>query len=314
MIKTTDNKLLINQSLIKKFLYRGEVRDYCPYSIYCQSIIDTHNIHTNSVIAGSYFETQCLGSGVRGNKTDDMPRKNLTKKEILSGNTIGSKTVDHQRIDKQVMIFEQQKAIYQINVQKEVNTQVRVYKPWERNNDVILNGEYDIFPTTILLNDGSIYLAAIDLKLTKTFTDFGEYCWLNPTGLDLTQAYMYHELARDIDIDFNLKMMPDSKLQYLYTSNIKKQLKKNNLQFLFWVFEYSKEMRTKFINVSWNPTKRAELFESIRLTIEEINKNEQKGWMNTNPIYENCKKCPVFECPNRIAFDDKPKFEQHEEV
>lgn len=297
--------IYINQSLIRKFYYKGELRDYCPYSIYCEMIAKTHSRKTLPMIAGSYFETLCLGSGVKGSKTDDMPRKKLTARQILNKQKIGDKTIDQKRIEQQHLIFEKNASIFQINVQKEVNTQVRIVKRYSRNDDIILVGELDIFPTTILLPERGLRLAVIDLKLTGTFSSFGEYCWGEPSSLDNIQGLFYNNLVRDIDINLNMDINSESKINYLYTSTIKKQLETNDPLFFYWVFNYkTNNLTNKFIEVPYRTADKFDLKEAIRKTIKEYNKNVQKRWDRLNPSYETCQGCPVIECSERVSFKD----------
>ena len=303
----------LNQTLIKKFVYNGEVREYCPHSIHCECIAKTHNRSSATMLAGSYFETLCLGSGIKGQKTDDMPRKRLTKKQIANGQTIGDKTVDQVRIDEQVLRFRHMAAEAQLSIQPEVNTQVGIFKRWSRNDNIILKGELDLFPTPIMLTTGEMKIACIDLKLTKKFTDWGEFCWLTPQALDVTQGLMYHELMRDIDMELNVSLDPETKLLYLYKDGIRKQLEKNDMMFIYWVFEYAAELRTKMIAVKWTPERRAELNESIRKTIEEINRCERRGWSDTRPNEKNCQGCPVIECPLKVT-KSVTQFNQQEDI
>jgi len=308
-------KILINQSLIKKFYYKGELRDYCAVSINASTIAKTHERTSLSMDSGSYFETLCLGGGANNSTTHDLPRKKLTVKQILLGKTIGEKTIAQVRIEQQALIFERQKAIYQINVQKEVNTQVRIYKQWSKNDDIIIHGEHDIFPTTILLPERGLRLGTIDLKLTAGFTDYGEFCWATPSAMDHTQGYMYHELGRDIDMQLNMDMMPDSKLQYLYTGPMKRQIEEHELLFFYWVFTYKEvENKNKFIEVPWTKDNRNELNESIRKTVEQLNKNERENWQGLYPSPNNCSNCPILDCPSKVSFNNEKVFNNFESV
>lgn len=306
----------ISQSLIKKFFYKGEKRDYCPYQIYCEAIAKTHSRETLSMTAGNYFESLCLGANVDGSLTEDMPRKKLTAKQIIQGKTIGDKTIDQKRIEQQHMVFEKLKAQYQIQVHKDINTQVKIVKEFSRDDNVLLVGTADIFPTTILLPERGLRLAVIDLKLTAQFTDFGEYCWATPHAIDPIQGLFYNELIRDIDIELNRKYNADSRLHELFTDNIKKQLSEVDPLFFFWIFNYkTNDLTNKFIEVRYDRLGQLDLFESIRRTLEEINKNEREGWDTTNPSYERCSMCAVLDCPARVMFKDKKsKDEQQFEI
>lgn len=309
------SKTIISQSLIKAFFYKGEKRDYCPYSVYKQFITKEVNIQTESMLKGSYFETLCLGSGVDNKTTDDLPRKKLTSKQILAGKTIGDKKIDQIRIEQQHLNFERLAAIYQISVQKNVNTQVEISKYFSKNDDIIIKGNLDIFPTTIMLPERGLRLAVIDLKLTAKFGDFGEYCWATPGAMDMTQGYMYHELIRDIDMDLNMEINPDTRLKYLYTDGIKNTLERVEPLFFFWVFNYDgSDLNNKFVEVSYNNTTKADLFESIRRTVEEINKNERQGWNNLNPNSYSCKGCPIIQCQSRHVIENNYNHNQFENV
>jgi hypothetical protein len=304
--------MIINQSLINKFYYKGEPREYCPYSVYLHSITKEVKRQTESMLKGSFFETLTLGAGIE-DKVTDIPRKKLTAIQILAGQSIGDKTIDQIRIEQQALNFERQKAIYQINVQKEVNTQVEIYKLFSKNDDIHLKGTLDIFPTTILLPERGLRLAIIDTKLTGKFSDYGEYCWATPGAMDHTQGYMYHYLVRDIDLNYNLEMNKESKLSYLYTGSIKHQIETNEILFFYWVFTYKDaEVKDKFVEVSWNETSKAELIESIRKTINEINKNERNGWNNVKPSSYACNGCNIIECKERYVgntFNTNNQFE-----
>lgn len=297
------DKTYINQSLIKAFFYKGEKRDYCPQYIKRQCIDKEVSRESLAMACGNYFETQCLGSSIGGKKTDDLPRKNITTKQHLAGQKIGDKKIDHIRIDQQVMMFNKKKAEYQISIEKEVNTQIGIKKLWSRNDNVIIQGELDIFPASIALPQRGLRLCVIDLKLTGQFSDFGEYCWGSPANLDPIQGNMYNELVRDIDLDFNMVENPDSNLHNVYTPTVMNILKQNDPLFFFWVFNYKSDIANKFIEVEYNEMARKELYESIRKTIDELNKNERNGWNEVIPSSSNCSQCAILSCPSRISFN-----------
>lgn len=304
------NNIIINQSLIKKFFYKGVKRDYCPYHIYTHNIAGTHNYDSDSLNAGGYFETLCLGSGINGKRTDDLRRKKLTARQIKDGQTIGDKTIDQKRIEQQAMIFERYVSKYQISVHKDINTQVKLFKWFSKEDGIMLKGELDIFPTTILLPERGLRLATIDLKLTARFTDYGEYCWATPSSLDNIQGLFYNELTRNIDIELIKEMAPESRMEFLYTDTIRKQLEDNEPLFFYWVFNYKdNDLQNKFIEVGYSATDKAELRLAIRNTVDEINKNERYGWDNRVPSYDNCKMCGVLDCPVREVFKNKNNVE-----
>jgi hypothetical protein len=201
-----------------------------------------------------------------------------------------------------VMMFNKKKAEYQISIEKDVNTQVGIKKIWSKNDNIILQGELDIFPASIALPSRGLRLCTIDLKLTGKFSDYGEYCWGTPANMDLIQGYMYNELTRDIDIEFNKQENPDSRIFNVFTPTVERILATNEPLFFFWVFNYKEEIKNKFIEVQYNDIAKKELYEAIRKTVEEINKNEKKGWDNPVPDIKNCSQCALFSCPVRVSF------------
>lgn len=296
----------LHQSLINRFLYKGEEREqFCPHKVYCIDIAQTHHYRTESMLKGSYFETLCIGSGAGGRKTDDLPRKRLTKARYLENikrkehglpEVKGDKTTDQERIEQQAARFRILSAKYQITILEE-NTQVRIRVPWHKNPEVYLSCEFDIFPTAIMTKDG-LKLAIIDIKLTADVNaTYGEYCWGAPEFMDLIQAYMYHYCARQLlsNVDIN------PHIKDIFTATAANLVKNNQLQFYYWVFNYKKEtLEDKLILVQWDETKEAELHESIRKCISLIEFNEKMDWP-TKPNYKLCKECTVFDCTDRQA-------------
>jgi hypothetical protein len=293
----------LNQSLISRFLYKGDEREVCPKKIYHVDIISSHKYRTESMLKGSFFETLCLGRGAGNRIVDDLPRKKLTaakvlenKKRELAGLPIlkGDKTTDQIRIEEQATRFNILAAKYQITVAIE-NTQVRVVVPWDKNPDVYLSAEFDIFPTAIITNEG-LKFALIDLKLTADINvTFGEYCWGAPEYLDPIQALMYHYIVREVIKYPHL----NPHIKDLLTKPAVELIKKDGIEFYYWVFNYKKTiLEDKLIKVKWDKTREYELHESINKTISTIDKYESLGWP-TNPNYHRCKDCPVFECPDK---------------
>lgn len=296
-------KFPINQSLIRKYLHNGEERVFCHRNIYLTSIKRSiRGEATMPMLYGKYFESKALGQTAKGEKPVlDLPRKKLTK-AIKAENAVreaegkplilGEKFKDHERVDDQVNRF---KAL--VNAKRiivtDANVQVPIKVRWEKDPDVMLQGELDIFPTTILVAD-ELKAAIIDLKLTANIhSTFGEYCYGSPEYLDLIQAKMYHYLVRRADINLN------PHLDQLITSSVKKLIEQNNVLFMLWIFNYKGDvLEDKFINVKWDGGKQAELHESIRKTIALIEDGEAQDWP-TNPVYSLCKNCPWKECPDR---------------
>ena len=298
------NERPLNQSLISRFFFKGEEREFvCPRKIFCIDIAKTHHYRTESMTKGSFFETMCLGRGAGARIIDDLPRKKLIKVKTFENEKRkslglplikGEKTADQIRIEQQAQRFKILSAKYQITVLEE-NTQVKVKVPWHKNPEIMIGGEFDIFPTAIITNDG-LKFAIIDLKLAADIhVRFGEYCWGAPEYLDIIQAMTYHYIARKA-ID-HVDMNPH--LRELLTKPAVDLIKKGGLEFYYWVFNYKKEhLEDKLIKVAWDDTRENELHETIRKTIALIEYYEQLEWP-TKPDYRLCKECTVFECPDR---------------
>ena len=294
----------LTQSLISRFLYKGEERElFCPSKTYHIDMIKSHHYRTASMLNGSYFETLCIGSGAGGRKTEDLPRKrmvkareleNIKRKESGLPEIKGEKTMDQIRIEQQAQRFKLLSAKYQITVLDE-NTQVRITIPWHKNPEVHLSCEFDIFPTAIITNEG-LKLAIIDLKLTADInTSFGEYSWGAPEYMDLIQAYMYHYCARQVinHVDTNPRIVD------ILTKPAVNLIQQNQLEFYYWVFNYKRDtLEDKLVKVVWDATKEQELHEAIRKVVSLIEFYEASKWPE-KPNYKLCKECTIFECKSR---------------
>ena len=299
----------LNQSLISRFLYKGEEKQLiCPKRTYCIDIVKTHHYRTESMLKGAFFETLCIGRGAGGKKVDDLPRKRLVKAREIENEhrkrqnlpeIKGEKTMDQIRIEQQASRFKILSAKYQITVLDE-NTQVEIRVPWHKNPEIMLQGGFDIFPTAIITNDG-LKMAIIDLKLTANVNaKFGEYCWGAPEFLDLIQVYMYHYIARE-SIK-NVALNPH--ITELLTRPAVDLIKRNELEFYYWVFNYKKEkLEDKLIKVVWDDKKEAEFHEAVRKCISLIEYYEQLEWP-AKPNYKLCKECTVFECTSRQTIQE----------
>jgi len=292
----------ISQSLIKKFLKKGDIIPICPKNIYETEIApEVETPPTEPMLKGSYFETLVLGSGREGHKTLDLPRKKLTIKQETEnriraekGETpiLGGKKLDQIRIEEQAERFKILRVQRQIMI-SEFNTQVRIFKKWDEDTSVFLRGDLDIFPTPIMGKEG-LQMAIIDIKLTQNIdNEFGDYRWGDPYNMDHIQAQMYHFLVRDVDMSIN------KGLRDILTPSAKRIIDSNSLLFLYWVFSYgSGNLRDKFVRYNWDKNKEREFRESVRKTISIIQDNEAKGWP-AEPEYERCIKCPITDCPER---------------
>lgn len=167
-------------------------------------------------------------------------------------------------------------------------------------DDVLCEGNLDMFPTTIYIAE-KMTPAIMDLKLTQnlesTFCDpvepWSYFAWGDPETMDHTQGLMYQWLIRDIDLQLN------PSLKDLVTPDFQQAINNNAVNFYYWVFDYKPEYANKFVAVSYNAGREAEILESIRKTANTIKHFNESGW-TADPSWEQCKKCPVTDCPSRI--------------
>lgn len=305
----------ISQSIIKLFLKKGEEQEICPRFIkYIEIDGRASKIPTDSMLYGQYFETLCLGSCSNNIKVTDLKRKRLKKHQLAENEVllqsgqpikhIGEKTANQLRIEHQAMVFKQLIEKYNIYV-LENNTQIKIYKRWLKDPNIILSGELDIFPTSILFrkdynqpllpgDENDLKLAIIDLKLTWDInSEWGDFCWGKPQFLDTTQGVFYHYLVRDMDLELN------PHLKVIYSNTVRNLIDSDAISFYYWVFDYnSKSVGNKFVEVSYNSMKEAELNESIRKVVTAIELYDKEGW-STNPSFDRCTNCPLI-CKDRI--------------
>lgn len=293
----------ISQSIIRELLHNGEEREVCPRRLYLTKI--TRKVKDDPsmpMLYGKYFETHCLGKSAKGDKQLDLPRKKLTKKQLAENEVrkkekrpiiLGDKYLDHIRTDDQIRRFKALAKENQMIITSD-NVQVSAYALWEKDPLVLLKGEFDIFPTPILI-DGELQAAIIDLKLTADLhATYGEYCYGSPEYLDLIQAKMYHYIVRNLDRTLN------KGIDEIVTDSVKNLISKNRILFLLWIFNYKGQiLEDKFIRVNWDKTKESELHESIRKTIMILTDMENREWP-TNPTYQLCKRCAWKGCPDKI--------------
>ena len=282
----------VNQSLIKKFYHKGNEVPHCP-----RKIIDADFIETESMTKGKYFETHLLGSSAKGDAVYDLPRRKLTKKQIAQNIIneregkpliIGDKLTDQKRIDIQIERAKKLIAKHQITIAPGINTQVPVFKRWEQDPNIILRGEFDIFPTGLWSRKFNKYLlAAIDLKLTaKLDSTWGKYCYGAPEHLDEIQGIFYQYALYDLDFELN------PHLKELINQGMVDRFREE-LRFYLWVFNYATDdLDDKFFQIVYTKAKEYELFESIRKTLSIIEKYNNEGWQPV-PDGDECRNCPL---------------------
>ena len=291
-LKTILEPEFINQSLIKKFYHNGNEKEHCP-----QKELNAEFIETEPMTNGKYFETLLLGGSAKGDSVTDLRRKKLSKDQIrqniINKNEgrpliLGEKRIDQIRIEQQVEIAKMVAAKHQMSIFPGINTQIKVSKRWEKDDDIILRGEFDLFPTGIYSKKYNKYLMSlVDLKLTGDIdSTFGAYCYGVPKDLDPLQGLFYQYLVYDLDYELNPHLVD------LFPKHLADKAREE-LHFYLWIFDYKKQqLGNRFIPVVYDKLQEAYLFESIRRTLSLIEKYNDIGW-NTNPSSDLCSKCSL---------------------
>lgn len=279
--------MIITQSLIKQLYHHGEELPYCPWHVYTHFVNHSKEFTSPDMEKGVFFETLCLGSGMGGKTITDLPRK-----------VNGERSLDQTRIEEQHLRFEQMKRKYKIHVIPGHNTQLRAFKRW--SEDVLLQCDFDIFPTAITTKERDIY-AIIDIKLTKDIhQDYSMFSWNSAASIDPIQAYMNMEIATDMDPVLNATIMES------IPSMVTASMLKLTPTFFFMIFDYSPKMNVKMIEVEYTPDKQRELKETIRKMVEKMTYHESVDkWQTYIPSYANCSKCNDWECAGRFIPEQK---------
>ena len=292
--KNEQFQLIVSSSLIKELMYRGNEIDYCPNYIYNKYVLNEEmTVVSDAMSKGSYAETILLGGGARGKSTLDLPRlKN------------GNKSIDQMRIDSQMELAKVLAVKKQMHIYPKVNTQIPLFK---KINGVLCRGELDIFPTTIINDEGKLCVAIVDLKLTadlNTLKNFqsGEALWGDYQNMDDTQSLMYLHLVRDIDWELNSHIDEDLKRMIM-------SIDQDEIRFFFWVFDYKKaieSLNNKLFEEIWTPLKKREIEERIRKvnSIFEYN-NKTNSWGKRIPSSKSCKRCQDMECQFRNQIEKR---------
>ena len=280
------DEIVLNSTLVRKFFHCGTLRkDYCPKQIYRTTIKKDLDFQSLAMKQGALFETLCLGSGIKGKVTEDLPRLRN-----------GERTAAHKRILAQALTFKKLCHDHQIIITKE-NTQVEITK--KLGDGVFLRGTLDIFPVSLLLDEGFV-LGILDLKLAKSVSNtWGEYCWGIPENLDTIQGILYYYLIQDVDFDLN---------PHLDTPLFRKVIRHaKNARFLYWIFEHSSSMRNVFIPIEQDAIAQAEMVETLRKTYKLVQHYNKLGWDKTNSNPTACKNCPLRDSCSDYYFLDTKK-------
>lgn len=264
----------ISSSFISKMFYKGEKRDYCPLKIFVTEIEKSiaKPDPTESMLKGMYLECGLLGEGADGKIVDDLPRHAKT----------GNKLTDQKRIDQHFDMWEMRKEQHGIIVIKEgtmKNVQVRqkIQWPYGKRKDITVwvYGTADIISP--FKDKGVKYdMACLDIKGTGDLTsEYGDYCWGKPEWMNHFQILLYNRIYE--------------------------------LQVLYLVFDWSKEVRFKPILVNTNinhpdpvmankaSLRIREMEQTVDSCIDTLIEHDQHGWY-ANSNGNNCKTCNNIYC------------------
>jgi hypothetical protein len=292
--------ITVSQSLIKSYLYKeDEIENRCPRKIYVQYVLGLRSEPTIPMMRGLLFEDLCCGTN---NNNIELPRHKRN----------GKKTVAHKRVEEQAHIFKQwlRDRSEGNAVVNEINSQIKIYKRWPIDPDIILSANIDIFPVIIQEIDKDIgevkyVVSIIDLKFSQDITTtFGKFAWGNIKFMDHTQAIMYLYIVQDIDYDLNDALNPGNNLRGL-TKPIKDILDSGLHQFRYYVADSKPNYQAKAYRYILKPGDFTMLNESIRKTVNLIREDNENGW---EPVPgPNCNgdmslgihKCPFITCKFR---------------
>jgi hypothetical protein len=235
-----DGKIYVHmtQSLLKKFLSKGEELAYCPFKVKKESIDGDYRKPTDAMKNGIFFETLCIGSGAKGDAIKDLPR-------LLNG----KKSSAQKRIESQVIEFNKDVKEYKMEINSYTTQQsfVKVWRGLEKFNVIVIfTGDLDIL-SPFSYKGADYPLSNIDLKLTGDLTStFGPFSWGNVETMDHSQAYAYTWLT--------------------------------NLMFFYMVYDFKPQMNKKIFKVNTDNNIMREFFENIRKATAEYIRAEKDGW------------------------------------
>lgn len=233
------------------------------------------------MLRGSYFETVIIGSGRKGEKITDLPRKQRP---------VGDRTAEHKRIDEQILLAKLVCEKHGIIINKDgdfKNVQVEHCVEWEDKPKEF--NDYEIFLcltadiiSPIIYNNIKYPEAVIDLKLTADRDNvFGDYKWGDPKSMDHTQAILYSTVLR----------LPFFYLLFDYRA---KDMGYKILPVNTMITWKDKEPKNEQDQIRYQEARlrQNELLETLRKAAAKIIEYRINGWYPYPTLY-NCNSCPV---------------------
>jgi hypothetical protein len=257
--------IILSQSLIKKFIRRGDIIEFCPWKVFEESIRKRYRTTSEAMTKGLFFETKVLGSSAKGQAVHTLPKKLNGKKYIWQ-----------IRIESQIL--EARKDIKRLGVSvNKLTTQQKFARQWHGLDEygiiVIITGELDVL-SHINKQNGDRVLTVIDHKLTADLSSvWGDFAWGAPETMDHIQAHTYNFLT--------------------------------GLPFVYFIYDFKPNLAKKVpLPVEITDTIRAEFNETVRKACAIILEQTQLGWKPRPGLFEKrgsktvnmCDYCKVQSC------------------
>jgi hypothetical protein len=254
----------------------GEETVHCSYRFKTATIEKIfREPATEAMNKGKYFEYLCLGGGA--DKTDEVTDLPRTLK--------GGKTVDQERIESQVVMFQRLLDEFEIKL---TDVQHKFSKEWDHPNniwmdeyEILIEGTidfiHDLHTFAMNQNGESVWMdldgCVHDLKLTANIWEtYTRGSWAYPWSMDHSQVAVY---------------------QYL-----------TDAPFCYWVFDYKPKPEFRLWQHDASQIEMMEMHERIRKSVEKVIEYSEAGWPKL-PAFYRCETCPVIDCDKRTT---KPAF------
>ena len=249
--------MIITPEICEALFPRGEDYDFCPKMI-------KHLSEADPKLRQSYLETKLFGSNIYGECVDELP---LSPK--------GNITSEQRKLDVLVnaipMFCEKEGIILEDNFQ----TKLEIEQRWGT-----ISGTFNIFPTTFMV-DGELVMGAVKIMATSNLN--------NPMSRSKWERIKY---SNTVDICTSLYVLNQVREGY---DSVVSMAKKEQIHYMYWVFDLGKEINHLMIKFIPTPDKLAEGKEYFRKAFQKL---KDTSW-DAIPSYEACKFCKL-KCDKRI--------------
>lgn len=261
----------LSQSRIKRI---GEEL-WCPQKfLLCDIEKKYKEAGSEAQMRGQLFEYLAFGSL---NREGQVP--------VLKKTTRGKVTAEEKRI---ILQASELKRILPLNGMTVLATCVPLTTEWSPGvwmtilMDAVVHWDRSRDPRPENRDRSGLYV--LDAKLTGNIHNtFGPFSWGNPAAMNHLQPHVYMEVA-----ERELSRISGRKF---------------HLGFVYSVFDYSPKMEHRLIEVRRTAVNQAETKEQIRVALDKLEDANDNAFA---PIgsYQQCKNCPVPDCPVRVSVRD----------